>query len=197
MVGADPIEIALLVARALEENGVRYVVGGSLASSISGEPRSTLDVDLVVALDEDKVAPVIAALGTDFYSDPATIRQAIRGKSSANLLHLPSSVKVDLFVMGGSPVDEEQMDRRLRLKVATEPDRYLYVYTPEDILLQKLRWYRMGNEVSDRQWRDVLGILAVQGNTLDSTYLKRAAGTLNVSALLLRAVDQVGNAGDR
>lgn len=197
MVGADPIEIALLVARALEENGVRYVVGGSLASSISGEPRSTLDVDLVVALDEDKVAPVIAALGTDFYSDPETIRQAIRGKSSANLLHLPSSVKVDLFVMGGSPVDEEQMDRRLRLKVATEPDRYLYVYTPEDILLQKLRWYRMGNEVSDRQWRDVLGILAVQGNTLDSVYLKRAAGTLNVSVLLLRAVDQVGKAGDR
>ena len=197
MVGADPIEIALLVARALEENGVRYVVGGSLASSISGEPRSTLDVDLVVALDEDQVAPVIAALGTDFYSDPATIRQAIRGKSSANLLHLPSSVKVDLFVMGGSPVDEEQMDRRLRLKVATEPDRYLYVYTPEDILLQKLRWYRMGNEVSDRQWRDVLGILAVQGNKLDSAYLKRAAETLNVSALLLRAIDQVGNAGDR
>jgi hypothetical protein len=197
VVGADPIEIALLVARALEENGVRYVVGGSLASSISGEPRSTLDVDLVVALDEDKVAPVVAALGADFYSDPATIRQAIRGKSSANLLHLPSSVKVDLFVMGGSPVDEEQMDRRLRLKVATEPDRYLYVYTPEDILLQKLRWYRMGNEVSDRQWRDVLGILAVQGNKLDSAYLKRAAGTLNVSALLLRAVDQVGNAGDR
>jgi len=195
VVGADPIEIALLVARALEENGVRYVVGGSLASSISGEPRSTLDVDLVVALDEDKVAPVIAALGADFYSDPATIRQAIRGKSSANLLHLPSSVKVDLFVMGGSPVDEEQMDRRLRLKVATEPDRYLYVYTPEDILLQKLRWYRMGNEVSDRQWRDVLGILAVQGNKLDSAYLKRAAGTLNVSALLLRAIDQVGNAG--
>jgi len=197
VVGADPIEIALLVARALEENGVRYVVGGSLASSISGEPRSTLDVDLVVALDEDQVAPVIAALGTDFYSDPATIRQAIRGKSSANLLHLPSSVKVDLFVMGGSPVDEEQMDRRLRLKVATEPDRYLYVYTPEDILLQKLRWYRMGNEVSDRQWRDVLGILAVQGNKLDSAYLKRAAETLNVSALLLRAIDQVGNAGDR
>lgn len=187
---ADPIEVALLVARVLEKHGVRYVVGGSLASSISGEPRSTLDVDLVVALREEKVAAVIAGLGEEFYSEPEAIRRAIRAKSSASLVHLPSSIKVDLFIMGGSPVDEEQMDRRRRLPVAVAPERYLYVYTPEDILLQKLRWYRMGNEVSDRQWRDVLGIVAVQGGTLDIAYLRRAAEVLKVSDLLQRALDQ-------
>ena len=192
-VAADPIEIALRVAHVLEEHDIRYVVGGSLASSISGEPRSTLDVDLVVALREEQVAAVVAALGEEFYSDSDSIRRAIRKRSSANLIHLPSSIKVDLFVMGGSPVDEEQMARRQRLQVASDPDRYLYVYTPEDILLQKLRWYRMGNEASDRQWRDVLGIVVVQGDRLDRAYLRRTARVLKVSDLLERALEQAGS----
>jgi hypothetical protein len=76
------------------------------------------------------------------------------------------------------------------LRVAADPDRYLYVYTAEDILLQKLRWYRMGNEVSDRQWRDILGIVLVQGNALDLAYLSRAAEVLNVSDLLEQALGQ-------
>jgi len=189
----DPIEIALCVARVLEEQDVRYVVGGSLASSISGEPRSTLDVDLIVEMNEDKVAPLVAALGEDFYADADRIRQAIRETSSANLIHLATSIKIDLFVMGGSPIDEEQMDRRQRLRVTTDPDRYLFVYTPEDILLQKLRWYRMGNEVSDRQWRDIIGIVLVQGEALDVVYLRRAAQVLAVSDLLQRAFVQAGD----
>jgi hypothetical protein len=188
---ADPITIALRVARALEDCNVRYLVGGSLASSISGEPRSTLDVDLVVALTEADIMAIENALGDEFHIDPEALRRAIRVKSSANLIHLETSIKVDLFVMGGSPVDEEQMNRRQRLKVMTDPDRYLYVYTPEDILLQKLRWYRMGNEISDRQWRDVLGIVLVQGDALDEKYLRCAAQTLEVSDLLDRALDQV------
>lgn len=190
---AGPIEIALHIARILEELDIRYVIGGSLASSISGEPRSTLDVDVVVDLSDDKVVAVVAALGEDFYSDTEGIRRAVREKSSANLIHLTTSIKVDLFVMGGSPVDEEQMARRQRLKVATNPDRYLYVYTPEDILLQKLRWYRMGNEVSDRQWRDVLGIVVVQAEALDLVYLRRAARVLEVFDLLERALRQASD----
>ena len=189
----DPIEIALRVARVLEEQHVRYVVGGSLASSISGEPRATLDVDVIVELNEDQVAAVVAALGEDFYADSDGIRQAIRENSSANLIHLETSIKVDLFMMGGSPIDGEQMDRRLRFKVAEDPDQYLFVYTPEDILLQKLRWYQMGNEVSDQHWRDIMGIVVVQGEKLDVVYLRRSAQALAVSDLLQRAFDQAGD----
>ena len=188
--GVGPIEVALLVAQALDSCGVRYLVGGSLASSVSGEPRSTLDVDLVVALTEADVAKIVRALGSEFHVDPESLRRAIREKSSANLVHFATSIKVDLFVMGGSPIDEEQMNRRQRLKVTTDPDCYLYFYTPEDILLQKLRWYRMGNEISDRQWRDILGIVLVQGDSLDEEYLQRGAQELEVSDLLVRAFSE-------
>jgi hypothetical protein len=184
----DPIHVALQVAEALEGCGVRYVIGGSLASSISGEPRSTLDVDVVVALSEADVQPFLAALGDEFHAEPDVLRHAIRKCASANLVHYPTATKVDLFVLGGTPLDEEQMSRRRRVRVTADPDRHLYFYTPEDILLRKLRWYRLGNEVSDRHWRDILGIVLVQAGRLDDAYLRRGAKVLGVSDLLERAL---------
>ena len=197
MAPAEPLQVALQVAMALERCGVRYLVGGSLASSVSGEPRSTLDVDLVVALTQADVAPFLAILGDGFYVDEETLRSAVRACSSANLIHRETSTKVDLFVLGGTPLDEEQMQRRVRLQVSSDPDLYLYVHSAEDILLQKLRWYRLGDEVSDRQWRDILGIIAVQGGRLDLPYLRRGARILGVTDLLDRALKSSGRGGIR
>ena len=184
----EPFQVALSVADALERCGVPYVVGGSLASSVSGEPRSTLDIDLVVALTEADVEPFLTALGQGFHADDHALRRAVRQRSSVNLFHRATSTKVDLFIAGGSPLDRQGMQRRVRLQVASEPDRFLYVYTPEDILLQKLRWYRLGGEVSDRQWRDILGIVLVQENRLDEEYLRDGARLLDVPDLLDRAL---------
>lgn len=183
------IEVALLVAGALESCGAQYLVGGSLASSFSGEPRSTLDIDLVIDLTADRISQFVAALGDDFYADVASIRRAVRETSSTNLIHLPTSMKIDLFALGGSKLETQQMKRRQRLQVATNPDQYLFVYTAEDILLQKLRWYRLGDEVSDRQWRDIIGIVAVQQDQLDVAYLLRHAEALGLSDLLERALE--------
>jgi hypothetical protein len=187
---ADPVRVALIVAKAVEACGVRYLVGGSLASAVSGEPRSTLDVDLVLELAENDVAPLVAALGDRFHVDADALRRAVRERSSANLIHYETSTKVDLFVAAGSALDKKQMDRRQRVRVSPDPDGWLYFYSPEDILLQKLRWYRLGNEVSDRQWRDVLAIILVQGERLDPSYLLEGAEALGVSDLLRRALSE-------
>ena len=109
----------------------------------------------------------------------------MRERSAANLIHHDSSVKIDLFVAGGTPLDSQQIARRLRVELA---GRVLYVHPPEDILLQKLRWYRKGGEVSDRQWRDITGIVRVQGARLDRDYLHRNAPALDVTDLLERAL---------
>lgn len=113
------------MANALERCGVHYLVGGSLASSVRGEPRS----NLVVSLKFDQVEPLLALLRDDFCADPENLREAVRTRSSANLIHQGTSTKVDLFVLGGSPLDEEQMARRVRLRVTSDPEQFVYVYT--------------------------------------------------------------------
>src|SRR5690606_25470022 len=129
--GVSPVAVALYMADALESCGVRYVVGGSLASSVSGEPRSTLDVDLVVEMSEADVPRVVAALAPEFEVDGGAVMRAVRSRSSVNVFHRSTAIKVDLFIAGGTPLDTEQMGRRQRIQVGDAPVQHLYVYTPE------------------------------------------------------------------
>ena len=181
----DPIDVALRVVRVLEDLDVAYTVGGSIASSLAGEPRSTIDIDIVAAIGARHVPGIVARLEGEFYVDPDALAWAVREKRSANLIHHDTQVKVDLFVAGGTPLDFQQLARRLDVDLG---GRRLHVHPPEDILLQKLRWFRLGGEVSDRQWRDILGIVRVQGVRLDVAYLREHAPTLGVADLLERAL---------
>jgi len=182
----DPISIALLVTAALDACRVPYTVGGSLASSFSGEPRASIDADILVEMTAPQVGPFLDALGEEFYADADALHRAVATHSSANLIHRPSGIKVDLFV-SGTLLEARQLQRRRRIQVASDPERFLYVHSPEDILLQKLQWYRLGGEVSEQQWRDVLSIILVQGARLDRGYLATTAAMVGLSDLLERA----------
>lgn len=194
-VDVDPIATALLVVRELEALRIPYTIGGSIASSFAGEPRATVDIDIVVAIEERHVDPLVAVLAPEFYVDAAALRRAILARSSANLIHQATQLKVDLFVAGGTPLDARQIARRQTVDLGD--GRRVCVHPPEDILLQQLRWYRRGGDVSDRQWRDIAAIVRVQGGRLDREYLVEGAGILGVSDLLDRALDEAGPESER
>ena len=179
------------LVEALEELGVPYHIGGSVASSLYGLPRLTIDVDIVADLRQGHVRPLIDQLETDYYIDEDMIRDAIKRRSSFNVIHLDTMLKVDVFIPKTRLFDQEEL-RRVQQEVLSEGTRPFNIASPEGTILNKLEWYRMGGEVSDRQWNDILGVLKVQGANLDLAYLRRWAADLSVTDLLERALVDAG-----
>lgn len=184
-------QAVLPVIEALERAGVEYAIGGSVASSFSGIARATQDADLVVDLRQPAAAPFISALGPSFYADLERAEQAIRSRRSFNVIHLPTMYKVDLFVAEDTPFSRSNFARRVLLEVPGA-GRSLYFTSAEDIVLHKLCWYAEGNQISDRQWYDLSGVLRIQGERLDRIYLDAWAERLGVAALLARALAEAG-----
>lgn len=184
----EALRVALTVIDVLEGLGIHYHLGGSYASSVHGLPRQTQDIDLVVDLEEGVVSALVSQLTEEFYVDESTIRRVLKSKSSFNLVHLDSGIKVDLFVLGDEDFDRQEFERHRPEVVQVDPERRVIVKTPEDIVLRKLQWYRQGGEVSDRQWTDLLAVIRTQGDRLDLEYLERWAERLELSDLLARAL---------
>jgi len=180
------------VVAAFDALGVDYLVGGSVASSVFGEPRQTVDANILARLLGRHVDPLVQRLANEFYAEPTSIVGAIEAQSCFNLIHLETMTKVDVFVRWRDPFGESQFTRRQKKLVGQSSPLELFFASPEDTILAKLEWYRKGGLVSDRQWRDLLGVLKVQAGRLDQAYLRKWAGKLEVADLLKRALGEAG-----
>jgi hypothetical protein len=184
----EALAVVMQVIATLEREGVRYVVGGSIASSIYGTPRATQDVDIIADLQEDHVTAFVAALRDDFYLDEPAVRDAVRRRSTFNVIHLNTMFKVDVFVAKDDPVTAQELSRARPYVPPHAPDREIAVASPEDIVVQKLYWYRLGDHVSERQWTDAMSVLNIRARNLDREYMQRLAAEMGVGDLLVRAL---------
>jgi hypothetical protein len=177
---------------ALHNLGIRFLIGGSLASSIHGVPRATMDVDLVLDLKREQIGPLARLLGAEFYADVQALENAIDAGRSFNLIHYASSYKYDIFPLSSDPFHQMEFQRRVvvRIELPEGGALELPVATAEDTVLSKLLWYRSGGEASTRQWDDILGVLRVARDQLDMAYLREWAGRLAVAGLLDRALSE-------
>jgi hypothetical protein len=185
-VGENAIDIALKVASALSAVGAEYFLGGSLASSLQGEPRATNDIDFVISLPVGQVDALRDALGADFEVDTKMLRDAVLHARSANAFYLPFVTKIDFFGRGYEPFDESEFARR-RPTVVRASGESLVIKSSEDTVLRKLLWFQSGGEVSEKQWRDVVSVLRVNQGVIDDGYLAAWASRLGLSELLERA----------
>lgn len=184
--------VALLgVVDLFDQLGIPYYVRGSLASSAYGIARATADVDLVADVRAEQVPTLVKQLHAEYYIDAAMIYDAIARRASFNLLHLATMVKLDVFLPKQRAFDAEVARRTQQDTLEEAPSaRLVNILSPEDVILTKLEWYRAGNQVSERQWNDVLGVLKVQGELLDRAYLQQWATVLQVTDLLERAFQE-------
>ena len=191
-----PTEVLLLVASVLDSLGVAHAVVGSMASSAWGFPRSTNDADIVAELAPPHVPALVEALTPQFYVDSEAVDRAIRTGRSFNAIHRHSAFKVDVFVPRPGGYGLQQIARRRVARLGPEPNApELAVTAPEDAILGKLQWFARAGSGSDRQWRDVVGIMSVQRERLDVAYLRQWAVRLGVLPLLERALTDAGLAG--
>lgn len=186
----SPLSVLLQITLVFEEQGIAYVIVGSFASSLRGMYRSTGDVDVVADIKPEQIGALVTALQNDFYIDELAVRRAVTNRRSFNAIHFDSVFKVDVFIPPLDDFSQQQLLRRQREQIAPDVAQALYVATAEDTILAKLKWYRAGGEISNTQWRDVLGIVGTQHNHLDVDYLREWADKLNVRDLLEKALDE-------
>ena len=175
--------------------GIRYVVGGSLASSVHGEVRATNDIDVLVEVPDERILAFVSALKPTFDIWEDTVRRAVAEQRSFSALHIEWHVKIDFFPAGRSPLDDFELERSQRVPLPDAPGASVPVSTAEDIILRKLEWYGRSDGVLERQLRDVVGVMKVRAHELDLAYLRAWSRTLDVEELLDQCLKDAGLAG--
>ena len=185
---SDLYQVTAAVCSELEALAVPHVVGGSVASSAHGVPRATNDIDLVAALTLEKVDDFVSSLNHEFYVDAGAVRDAIMRRGSFNLIHLATMFKVDVFVPSDDPISQSQLTRRVLIELEGGDGKVLPLLSAEDVILQKLRWYDLGDRLSERQWSDIVGVLKTQSGSLDTGFVREMVRETGLEELLEKAI---------
>lgn len=185
----SPFIALLQIVKAFETNNIAYVIVGSIASSIHGDYRATADIDIVADVPANKISTLVAQLSSDFYVDEVAVERAVTQRRSFNTIHLTAIFKIDVFLPADALARQQLARRELH---RLETGEQVWVATAEDTVLAKLKWYRLGGQVSELQWRDVKGILGTQGPALDRDYLESWAERIGVLDLLKKAEQELG-----
>ncbi len=180
-------EVTLKVIAALERLQIPYMVVGSIAVAAHGVPRGTRDADLVADLHRGDGARIASELGSDFYFDAEFAEEGIRRRASLSAIYIPGTFKVDIFVLGSGPYERQAFERRIQTTFEPDSAPLVFVAAREDVILSKLKWYKLGGQISELQWRDTLGVLKLQAGALDCAYLRKWAEHEGVLDLLERA----------
>ena len=170
---------------------IPYFIGGSVASSAFGKARSTLDVDIVAPIPPSIVHQLADSLKGIYYVSEDDIRAAVVNNASFNIIHLETMIKVDVFILKKRDYDQQAFERKLEDHLDDEDQELpFFLAAPEDVILNKLEWYKAGDGVSERQWNDVIGVLKVQDKKLNIQYLSDWAKKLGVQDLLEKALKE-------
>ncbi len=186
----EPIAVTIKVTETLEKLGIPYLISGSLASTLYGMVRTTQDADIVADMRLEHVQPFIISLENEFFMDEEMITESIGRKSSFNIIHRETMFKVDVFIPSPRPYHQAQLARAQRQTFVAGREVSAKFSSAEDTILSKLEWYRLGGEASERQWRDVLGVLKTRAEALDLDYLRLWSKELQVSDLLERVLKE-------
>ena len=188
----ETLLVARTVGEALRSIGADWHVGGLVANSVHGTPRATQGADIVAALRPGHGERLAELLGEAFYIDADTAEIAIRSRRSFNVIHLETMFRVDVFVHRQDAYGVRAMADRLLRVVSDETPISLPVATPEDTEAHKPCWYRRADEKSEKQWRDLIGVLKTLRGRIDEARLRIARSDLEVDDLVVGALESAG-----
>ncbi len=169
----------------LDDCSIPYMVTGSLGSSFHGEPRATRDVDIVIAPTEEQLIRFAESLGEEYYISIKAVRDALANKSMFNVIGIQSGWKADFMIRKDRPFSRREFERRCTARLEGLD---VWVASSEDTVLSKLEWAKQSR--SEQQFRDALGVVAVQWGHLDVGYLHDWAGDLGIEDSLRLVLQQ-------
>jgi len=167
----------------LETAGVAYMVTGSYATNVYGIPRSTKDADFIVEAPHSQIDQVLASLPRGLQADDQMMFETVTASQRWIVRVEGSSFVAELFVLNRHPFDRSRFDRRVRIEFL--PGLVAWLPTPEDVVVQKLRW--CARTKREKDFDDARNVIAVQADQLDWPYIERWCGEFGVTVVLTEA----------